>query len=224
METNKNQIKVALVDDDRRTLENLHDLLSFSPKVEVVLVATSGKSFLDKFKEQREDKIPAIVLMDVDMPDLNGIETVLIGKSKYPKLKFLMLTVYDDEEKLFQAIKAGASGYLLKDEKVSTIIKHMESLNKDLSAPMSPKIAQKTLELLAKSEIKGETMAPDFALSKREKEVLRLMVDGKNYKEIGIELFISKNTVKKHLVNIYEKLHVTSKAKAIQLVYRYNIV
>ena len=168
------------------------------------------------------DSLPDIVLMDIDMPDLDGIDTVAIAKAVYPQIKFLMLTVYDDEDLLFKAIKAGASGFLLKDEKIMVIEQHIHNLYKGIDAPMSPSIAQKALALINKSQMKEiakeESLFPQpVEVSTREIEVLQLLVDGYNYKDIADKLFISYNTVKKHVSNIYEKLHVTSKAQAIKV-------
>jgi DNA-binding NarL/FixJ family response regulator len=167
--------------------------------------------------------------MDIDMPELNGIDTVAIAKTVYPSIKYLMLTVYDDEDLLFRAIKAGASGFLLKDEKINVIEQHIVNLHKGLDAPMSPSIAQKALSLINKSHVKITTPEEDggptrFDVSNREIEVLQLLVDGYNYKDIADKLFISHNTVKKHIAHIYEKLHVTSKAQAIKVSHYFNLL
>ena len=139
--------------------------------------------------------------MDIDMPEMSGIDTVLVSKAKFPETRFIMLTVYDDDDKLFQAIRAGANGYLLKDERIPTIVKHIESLYLVGGAPMSPVIAQKTLTLLMQADFRARK-EENFQLSKREKEVLVMMINGHNYKEIAERLFISKNTVRKHISNI----------------------
>ena len=217
-------INIGIVDDDIRTLNNLKRLLDYSGKICVSLVAATGRDFLARLKSLPANEHPSIVLMDVDMPELSGIDTVLIAKAKYPQIQFIMLTVFDDEEKLFFAVKAGACGYLLKDEKISNIIGHIESAHNDNVVPMSPSIAQKTIELIKKSNIQqSEKQNHKFQLTKRELEVLQLMVIGRNYIEIGEDLSISKNTVKKHIAKVYEKLHVTSKAEAIRLVHFHNL-
>jgi DNA-binding NarL/FixJ family response regulator len=132
--------------------------------------------------------------------------------------------VFDDDDKIFEAIKAGAGGYLLKDEKVPVIIDCIEQLQEVGGAPMSPRIARKAFDLLMKASMpvpaKEEASSEeknDYRLSARETEVLKLVVDGFDYKAIAEKLFLSSHTVRKHIANIYHKLHVTSKAQAIKL-------
>lgn len=223
------RIKVALVDDNFHTRQSMQELLGYSTGITVCFLGDSGKEFLGYLKDAGNDNLPDIVLMDIDMPDLDGIDTVAIAKTIYPNIKFLMLTVYDDEELLFKSIKAGASGFLLKDEKINIIEQHIRNLFKGIDAPMSPSIAQKALLLINKSQMNKSTQdengsnAP-FDVSSREIEVLQLLVDGHNYKDIGDKLFISYNTVKKHVSNIYEKLHVTSKAQAIKVSHYFGLL
>lgn len=212
-------IKVAIVDDNKSTVASLNEFLSYSPKTRVVFTSKSGQEFLEKMKSIVADDFPDVVIMDVNMPGLSGIEVVRHGKAVYPSIKFLMLTVFDDEETLFEAIKAGASGYLLKDERTNVIIAHIESLIEEGSVPMSPRIARKTLEMLATTSkpVAGTHVVELHDLSAREKDVLYLMVDGLEYRDIGHKLNISPHTVRKHISNIYEKLHITSKTQAIRL-------
>ena len=223
------KIKLGIVDDHFHTRQSLKELLSFNTGFELHFVCESGKQFLSKLRELPEDQIPDIVLMDVDMPELDGIDTIAIAKTAYPSIRFLILTVYDDEDILFRAIKAGASGFLLKDEKMHVIEQHINNLYKGIDAPMSPSIAQKALSLILKSNMKEESRDDivstiPFEVSAREIDVLQLLVDGYNYKDIGDKLFISYNTVKKHVANIYEKLHVTSKAQAIKVSHYFNLL
>ena len=212
-------IRVAIVDDNKSTVASLNEFLSYSPKTRVVFTSKSGHEFLEKIKSISAEDFPDVVIMDVNMPGLSGIEVVRHGKAIYPSIKFLMLTVFDDEETLFEAIKAGASGYLLKDERTHVIIAHIESLMEEGSVPMSPRIARKTLELLATTSkpVTGTQVVELNDLSAREKDVLYLMVEGLEYRDIGNKLNISPHTVRKHISNIYEKLHITSKTQAIRL-------
>ena len=222
-------IRIAIVDDNFHTKRSIQELLSYCKDFDVCQVCDSGTSFLSYLKNCKEELLPDIVLMDIDMPELDGIDTVAIAKAVYPNIKFLMLTVYDDEDLLFRSIKAGASGFLLKDEKINVIEQHILNLYKGIDAPMSPSIAQKALMLIQKSN-RENTQQQDGSLptpldvSPREIEVLQLLVDGYNYKDIGDKLFISYNTVKKHIANIYEKLHVTSKAQAIKVSHYFNLL
>jgi DNA-binding NarL/FixJ family response regulator len=141
--------------------------------------------------------------MDVEMADLDGISAVRTGKILYPEVRFLMLTVFDDEDKIFEAIKAGADGYILKSEKAAVIIECIVQLDESGTAPMSPRIARKTLDLLMNASIpkkdKEEKDKFNYALSERETEVLKLTIDGYSYKQIAQKIFLSTNTVKKHL-------------------------
>jgi DNA-binding NarL/FixJ family response regulator len=159
--------------------------------------------------------------MDIEMPEMNGIEAVKHASQLYPDIKFLMLTVFDDDDKIFEAIKAGAGGYLLKDEKVSTIIDYIQQMMEVGAVPMSPSIARKAMSMLMKAslpESPGEATAAagfNFGLSDRELEVLKLLVEGSDYKTIAQKIFLSTHTVRKHIANIYSKLHVSRKAQAI---------
>jgi len=218
------KIPVAIVDDKSRNRLSLQERIEYFSGLEVVLTATDGNDFLRQMKLLQEDQYPFVVLMDIEMPERNGIEAVLIGKQLYPQVNFIMLTVFDDEEKIFEAIKAGATGYLLKDEKVQTIIDYIQQLKEVGGAPMSPSIARKALNLLMQAAIPAKEDAGsgfgDCALSVRELEVLKLTVDGYEYKAIAEKLFLSGHTVRKHIANIYSKLHVTSKAQAIKMATR----
>ena len=216
------KIKLGIVDDHFHTRQSLKELLSFNTGFELGFVCESGKQFLTKLRELPEDQIPDIVLMDVDMPELDGIDTIAIAKTAYPSIRFLILTVYDDEDILFRAIKAGASGFLLKDEKMNVIEQHINNLYKGIDAPMSPSIARKALSLIQKSNMKEDQRddaAPQipFEVTIREIEVLQLLVDGFNYRDIGEKLFISPFTVRKHVSNIYNKLHVDNRVQVINV-------
>jgi DNA-binding NarL/FixJ family response regulator len=217
--TGQELIKVAIVDDNKSTVSSLKEFLLYSSKIIIVFVARSGDEFLETMKALAPEEIPDVVIMDVNMPGMSGIEAVRYGKALYPPVKFLMLTVFDDDETLFEAISAGASGYLMKDERASVILSHIESLMTEGSAPMSPRIARKTLDLLAASSkpVPGTQVVDLLDLSSREKDVLYLLVDGLEYRDIADKLNISPHTVRKHISNIYEKLHISSKAQAIRL-------
>jgi DNA-binding NarL/FixJ family response regulator len=156
------------------------------------------------------------------MPIMNGIEAVEKGKERYPNSKYLMLTIFDEDEKIFSAIKAGADGYLLKDEPVEKIKEAIINLLNDEGAPMSPSIARRALNLLMNSKLEvskkdSSEKANDYNLTDREKEVLTFLVEGLEYKEIGMKMSVSPNTIRNHISNIYKKLHVTSKTQAIRV-------
>ncbi|PAW92879.1 hypothetical protein CKK33_05000 [Mucilaginibacter sp. MD40] len=216
-------IKVAIVDDKPLLREALMSNFAAYTEINIVLQAQNGLDFLNQLEKLAPELWPSVVLMDIEMPVMNGIEAVTIAKCKYPGMHFLMLTVFDDENKLFEAIKAGADGYLLKDEKIANIVKAITDIVYEGGVPMSPRIAHKVLKLLRNNP---ETIEPvktnppadnEYALSAREMEILNHIVDGHNYQEIGERLFISPHTVRKHIANIYDKLHVSNKASAIKV-------
>lgn len=217
---NPMKIAVAIVDDKSQNRFSLAEKIRQSDDTEVAFTAENGFDFLDQMKALTPHQLPQVVLMDVEMPVMNGIEAVQFGSQLYGDVKFLMLTVFDDDDKIFEAIKAGASGYLLKDEKITMIIECIREVVEIGGAPMSPRIARKTFDLLMKASIENKDQSPSslqLRLSERETEVLRLLVDGNNYRHIAEKLFLSTHTVRKHIANIYEKLHVTSKAQAIKI-------
>lgn len=213
---------VAIVDDKRTLRTALQDRLSAFDNYKVLFTAENGQDFLEKMMEARKSIEPDVVLMDIDMPIMNGIEAVEKGKERYPNSKYLMLTIFDEDEKIFNAIKAGADGYLLKDEPIEKIKEAIINLLNDEGAPMSPSIARRALNLLmnAKVEVSKRNLSEkgdDYNLTDREKEVLTFLVEGLEYKEIGMKMNVSPNTVRNHISNIYKKLHVTSKTQAIRV-------
>src|SRR6202012_2241171 len=167
------KIPIAIVDDNTQNRNFLVDQIKFSKEISVIFTAKNGDDFLIQMKNLPKDLHPAVVLMDIEMPEMNGMEAVKYGHQIYPDLKFLMLTGFDDDEKIFEAIRNGASGYLLKDEKTSTIVEHINQLVNLGGAPMSPSIARKALHLLSTltvgqpSAVKNEIPG---ILSKRERE------------------------------------------------------
>jgi DNA-binding NarL/FixJ family response regulator len=214
------KIPIAVVDDNTQNRNFLVDQIKYSKEVTVIFTAKNGDDFLTQMKNLPKNLHPAVVLMDIEMPEMNGMEAVKYGRQIYPDLKFLMLTVFDDDDKIFEAIKNGASGYLLKDEKTITIIDHIQQLLEIGGAPMSPSIARKALSLLSRSTFNEDAgVKNDVAerLSERERNVLKLVVEGKDYKAIAEKLFLSTHTIRKHIANIYEKLHVSSKAQVINM-------
>ncbi|MBK7666752.1 MAG: response regulator transcription factor [Sphingobacteriaceae bacterium] len=218
----KDMTYVAIVDDKKSLRTALQERFSAFENYTVLFTAENGKDFLQKMMEARKVIEPDVVLMDIDMPIMNGIDAVAQGKERYPNSKYLMLTIFEEDDKIFSAIKAGADGYLLKDEPIEKIKEAIINLLNDEGAPMSPSIARRALNLLMNSKLNTSTKdekfkADSYNLSDREKEVLTLLVDGLEYKEIGMKMNVSPNTVRNHISNIYKKLHVTSKMQAIRV-------
>ncbi|MDQ7950162.1 MAG: response regulator transcription factor [Pedobacter sp.] len=214
--------KIAIVEDMPRALRSLLNDLTQFPEIEVVLTAANGDDYLSQLKALPKSHHPQVVIMDLDMPIMNGIEAVAISAELYPAINYIMLTVTEDDDKLFSAIRAGAHGYLLKEETAKTIVSSIKEVVDRLGSPMSPRIARKTLKLLTSVSLPKEEAKPEKILSAREIEILKKLVDGNDYKEIAELLFISPNTVRNHIANIYEKLHVTSKAQAVKLAIKNN--
>jgi DNA-binding NarL/FixJ family response regulator len=209
--------RIALVDDKPYNVQILSEKLSSKSEHEIVSVSYGGKQFLEAM--ETIGQLPELVFMDIDMPDLDGIETVRIAKSKYPEMHFLMITVFDDEERVFQAIQAGASGYLLKDESIAGLHKSVDDVLNFGGAPMSPSIARKAFQYIQRVQSAAAESAQivQSPLSSREMDILNGLVDGKSYVVIADQLFISPHTVRKHMTNIYEKLHVNSKVEAVRM-------
>jgi len=211
--------KLALVDDKPQILASISRELTDSGIVEIVFTSHNGEDFLEKLKSLPQDKHPQVVLMDIDMPVMNGIEAVRNAANLYPAIQYIMLTVFDDDDKLFEALKAGADGYLLKEERADVILRAIEEVIEKKGAPMSPRIARKTLNMLINEPTQQETdnNISKTGLTEREIEILKNMVSGLDYRQIGEKLFISPNTVRNHISKIYDKLHITSKTQAVKL-------
>lgn len=208
-------IKIAIVDDKQANRISLAEKLQFDKEIIVLFEASHGKDFLEKMEGYKSNS-PDIVLMDIDMPIMNGIEAVSIASEVYPNTKFLMFTVFDDDAKVFEAIKSGAIGYLLKDEKVDVVIDAIHQIITYGGSPMSPSIARKALKLLMNSESNTSTKEASI-LSDREMDILQALVEGLDHKEVAEKLFISPHTVRTHISNIYQKLHVKNRTQAVRL-------
>jgi DNA-binding NarL/FixJ family response regulator len=206
-------IQIAIVDDKPQNLVSLRDKIADEQDIEVLFTASNGQEFLKKL-ELNSHTLPQVVLMDIDMPILNGIETVKKAKATFASIHYLMLTVFDDDAKIFEAIQAGAVGYLLKDESVEAIKNAVVQTVEAGASPMSPGIARKALNLLMNAKVSIKT-SPESNLTEREMEILQGLVQGLDYKEVANNLFISPHTVRSHIARIYEKLQVKNKAQAV---------
>jgi DNA-binding NarL/FixJ family response regulator len=213
-------IKIAIVDDKAIVRRAIMDKLGSCADIQVVLEAANGEDFLGKMKELADDSVPEIVLIDLEMPVMDGIQTIAVGSTLFPEIKFIVLTVYDNSEKIFEAIKAGANGYLLKEDDAINLNEAIFHVRNYGAVPMSPAIARKILGLLQTTSMQPRRDAISGILSTREHTVLQHLVEGLEYKQIAEKLFISPTTVRTHIANIYQKLHVTSKAQAIKLAYK----
>ena len=212
------KIPIAIVDDKPYLIHQLKESLTLFDEIEVVWTAANGRQAVDKILSEKTTA--KVILMDIDMPEMNGIDAVRHIRTKNADVKIIMLTVFDDEDKIFEAITAGADGYMLKDSKPTRIIAAIEDAL-DGGAPMSPIIAAKTLNLLRQQKTAATTKETikspqSYEITKREIEILELWVQGKSYQQIADKLYISVGTIRKHIGNIYEKIHVHSRIEALQ--------
>lgn len=205
-----NPIRIALVEDDQQLLQGIKKLLQASSTVEVVNAFANGEQFLKWFSAGCAD----VVLMDIGLPGKSGIECVALAKPVSPSTQFLMWTTFDDDEKIFEALRAGATGYLLKNSPVQTIIDAIADVMNG-GSPMSSSIARKVIEAFRPIE----NILDQYNLTSREREILKWLSKGYRYKEIAAELNISQETVRKHVRNMYEKLHVQSRTEALNKVF-----
>ena len=203
-----NGIKVIMFDDNDSLRDSISMLLQDTPDFTLIDAYSHCLDVIDNIKKTQPD----VVLMDIDMPGMNGIEGVRLIRNHFPTVQILMLTVFEDEEKVFAAIKAGAGGYILKNAEPKQLLAAISEVYNG-GAPMTPIIAKKVLHQF--QHLQPEEIKEDYHLSLREKEVLNLLVDGLSYKMIASKLNITYDTVRAHMKKIYEKLHVTSMTEAV---------
>jgi DNA-binding NarL/FixJ family response regulator len=219
-------MQIAIVDDKSVNRNTVKQKLCVYEDVVVCMEASNGEDFLSRLKDLPLAKHPQLVLMDLDMPVMDGIETIRRASAAYPEMKFVVLTIYEDTERIFEAIRAGANGYLLKDDKATQIFDAITNVLEFNGVPMSPSIARKAMELLMqapKPELKKEEDT-DLGLSNREMDILKALASGDTYNQIGEKLFISPLTVRKHVANLYAKLHVSSRAQIINIAHKNKLI
>jgi DNA-binding NarL/FixJ family response regulator len=209
-------IKVAIIEDQLATREGLAILIGNAPGFEV----TGRFGSVEQALERLDLDPPQVLLMDIALPGMCGIEGVKVVRLRYPEIQILMLTVYGDDQHVFEAICAGACGYLLKGTPRERLLAAIRELD-DGGSPMSPEIARKIVVMFQK-------VAPpknrDRQLTPREFQILRLLADGHNYKTCAEELSLSLHTVRFHIRNIYEQLHVHSKSEAVLKALRSGLI
>ncbi|HTD92202.1 MAG TPA: response regulator transcription factor [Chitinophagaceae bacterium] len=212
--------RIAIFDDNKNIRESISLLLDTVDGFDIV---GSFSHVLDCLEDLKDCK-PDIVLMDIEMPGMNGIEAVRLLKKDYPHIQVLMQTVFEDDERVFDSICAGASGYILKNHINTRLIEALHELQFG-GSPMSPSIARKVLSKMqsVSQHIKNEP-PPNYQLTPREKEVLACIVNGLAYKMIADQLNISYETVRSHVKKIYEKLHVASLTEAVAKAINQRIV
>lgn len=212
-------IRVGIVEDNNFLAESLAKKLALFEDFKLKFCAANGQDLLDKLEENANVHV---LLMDIQMPEMNGIEATKEVLKKYPQIKIIMLTVLDTEQKIYEAIQAGAIGYLLKESSPKEIQNAVLEA-KSGGAVLSPSVAFKAMKIIQNPE-KMDQEPENFNLSSREQEVLVHLSKGLNYKQIAVNLFISPNTVRRHIENVYQKLEVHNKAEALQKAYQYKMV
>ena len=213
-------IKIVIVDDNSFLIKTVQEKISFFDDFSLKFTAINGIDLLSKLEKNHNIDL---ILMDIEMPKMNGIEATEMVKNKYPQIKIIMLTVFDNDENIFNSIKAGADGYFLKEVTPKELFNGIqETLNG--GAAMTPSIALKTLKLLREPIVFENGNKEEYNLTCREIEVLEQLSKGLKYNAIANNLFLSCGTVRKHVENIYNKLKVHNKLEAIQKAKNNNLI
>lgn len=204
-------IKIGLVEDISRIAAVVKEKIELSSDFKVQWIASHGREAIERLEKSHAIDV---ILMDINMPEMNGIDATSAIKKRWPSIPIIMSTVFDDAQNLFDAILAGASGYLLKDESPEKLHKSIfEAL--EGGSPMNPLIARKALQLVKGDLNVVKSIPEEFQLTTRELEILENLSKGLTYDQIGTNLFISYGTVRKHVENIYRKMEVHNKIEAI---------
>jgi DNA-binding NarL/FixJ family response regulator len=211
------KIRVTVFDDNKTLRNGLELLINSSDRLSCAGAFQDCLHVIDDIKNTKPD----VVLMDIDMPYVNGIEALKLVRQKFPSLKILMQTVFEDDDKVFASICAGADGYILKKTSPAKLIESIIEVNEG-GAPMTPSVARQVLRLFSQSNKLGN--GTEFNLSEREHEILSLLVQGLSYKMIAEHCFISYATVNTHVKHIYEKLQVHSVVEAVTKAIAHKIV
>jgi DNA-binding NarL/FixJ family response regulator len=210
------EIKVVIFEDNNSMRGGLMQLINGTNG----LICTGAYANCEDLIHRVEKSCPDVILMDIGMPGLSGIEGVKLIKNKFPEIKILMQTIFEDDKKIFESICAGAEGYILKNTSPSEILDAIKEIHEG-GSPMTPSIANRVLKMLKKNQSPEEA---DFNLTSREKEILLCLVRGLSYKLIADACTISIETVNVHIKNIYKKLHVHSKSQAVAKAIKGNLL
>ena len=211
-----NKIRIAIAEDIPELAKSIRQKFMVFEEVELVFMASNGLDLIEQLEQNPVD----LVLMDINMPVMNGIDATRKVKEQFPDIKVIMHTVFDEEDKIFESILAGATGYLLKDDKPSKILLSIEEAMEG-GAPMSVSIASKVLNFIKTDNEKSKEA---FNLTNRELQILQQIGQGNNYQEIANLLFISPKTVRNHIEKIYKKLHVHNKVDAVKVAMKNKLI
>tara|TARA_Y100000588_G_C14078530_1_gene849068 strand:+ start:111 stop:785 length:675 start_codon:yes stop_codon:yes gene_type:complete len=213
-------LRILIAEDNTRIARSLMEKLELFEDLKVKGWELNGSTLLNHLERNSGVEV---VLMDINMPVLNGIETTREVKRLYPHIKVIMSTVFDEEHYIFEAILAGANGYLLKDERPEKLYDSIREVM-DGGAPMSSSVARKALNMIRYQREHYSQPAEEYNLTRRETEILEQLATGINYNQIAENLYISSGTVRKHIENIYQKLQVHNKMEAVQLALKNRLI
>lgn len=211
-------IRIAIVEDMKDVREGIGYYLNLEPTCKVRGLFESAEAFL---KSLESGQSIDVVLMDIQLPGMTGIEAIPLIKQKSPDTAILMLTVFEDQDKILQSIRAGAGGYILKNTKPQNLIEQIKSLH-DGGSPISPTIARTILTKIQRESVPDGSK--DYGLTPREQQILEDIIDGLTYKEIAERYIIAASTAKKHILHIYQKLNVSSKVEIVKKVIREGLI
>lgn len=214
--------RIALAEDNHFLAKSIQErLVLYSDELSFQFRASDGQDLLRKLEDSHALDV---LLMDIEMPHMDGIQATAEVSTRYPHIKIIMLTVFDDEKRIIDAIQAGASGYLLKDEPPARLLESIHMI-RDGGAPMSPAIAARALALLREPfRTPNPASREEFGLTGRELQVLEQLSEGLEYQQIAANLFISPATVRKHIENTYRKLQVNNKMRAVSKATRHGLI
>jgi DNA-binding NarL/FixJ family response regulator len=218
-------IKVGVIEDHKIFRKRITELLSFYNEIQLVFSVEKAEACLN-YLEKGENK-PDVLLMDIELPGLSGIEATFQIKEEHAEIDIIMFTVFEDDERIFQSIQVGATGYLLKDEPIEQVVASIKEVRKG-GAPISPTIARKLMGMVstmekAKDDVQEDPEVVPFNLTPAEIRILEHVIEGKTNKEIAEAVILSPWTVKTHIKNIYKKMQVNSRAAAVRLALKRSI-
>ena len=209
-------INVAIAEDVPQLAKGMVQKFNSFEDLNLVFIAANGLEMIEKLNDHQVD----VILMDINMPVMNGIDATAKIRKSHPDIKIIMHTVFDEDNKIFESILAGANGYILKDDKPTRLIMAIED-SLEGGAPMSTSIASKVLNFIKKET---EDSQAEFNLTKRELQILQQIGKGQNYQQIADQLFISPKTVRNHIEKIYKKLQVHNKVDAVNVARKNNLI
>lgn len=212
-------IRIGIVEDNKNTRERLKLRLELAEGFQVCMAAPNGEMALHLLSRMSESERPEVILMDIGLPGISGIETTKAIRETHPEITVLIQTVFEDANHIIQAIQAGATGYILKDESLENCIEAIKESLKG-GATLTPSIAKKVMDIvrLNPGEMSCDSESDAYGLTRREIEILQYIVDAFSESEIARKLFLSPHTVRTHVKNIYRKLEVNSRVNAVKLV------